>query len=186
MTKSLVKAGYLGQALDATLMGLANSPEKKQRRRLYGDLGDLRLAMGEVEGSWRAYVKSLDAVREKGSGVERQLFLQYFENSVGDFIGQVTKNFGDKTLIENGSMENGLHGRWSIPPNYSEARLRMLLQVERMRGGEGISADSLDLNMTTSAYYLPNLNNVCKMNESNGVLIKPNRSEFCNSYSLRL
>jgi len=185
MTKSLVKAGYLGQALDATLMGLANSPEKKQRRRLYGDLGDLRLAMGEVEGSWTAYVKSLDAVREKGSGVERQLFLQYFENSVGDFIGQVAKDKGDETIIENSNMANGLHGSLSIALNYSEARLRMLLQVERMRGGEVISADSLELNMTTSAYYLPNLNNFCKMNESNGVLIKPSRSEFCSSYSLR-
>lgn len=186
MTKSLVLAGYLGRALDATLMGLANSPEKKQRRRLYGDLGDLRLAMGEVEGSWTAYVKSLDAVREKASGVERQLFLQYFENSVGDFIGQVSRDFADETSIgSSNDVKNSLRGRWAIPPNYSEARLRMLLAVERMRVSEVNLADSLDLNMTTSSYFLPNLNNVCKMDESDGVLIQSNRSEFCNSYTLR-
>ena len=116
MAKSLVKAGKFHGALDATLVGLANSPESKQRRRLYADLGDLKLVMGESDAAFHSYTKALDAVREKGGAIESKTFLQYFENSVGALIAQVMEN-----------------------QNYGDVRISMLLQVEKRGDREGLN-----------------------------------------------
>jgi len=120
MARSLVKAGMLQAAIDATLVGLASSPLQRQRRLLYVTLGDLRLAAKETKAAYSAYVHALNSVRQKGGAIETSNFLQSFEDAVGDFIGQV---------ISDKSHSSGL--ALAIPNNYSTVRVSLILHAER-------------------------------------------------------
>lgn len=120
MATAFAKSGMLQAAIDATLVGLATSPLQRQRRALYVTLGDLRLAANETEAAYNAYVHALKVVRLKGGAVEKESFLQSFEGSVGDFIGQV---------VNNNSRTSDL--AFATPSNYSKARISLILHAEK-------------------------------------------------------
>jgi len=120
MATAFTKSGMIQAAIDATLVGLATSPLQRQRRALYITLGDLRLAAKETKAAYNAYVHALKVVRLKGGAVEKESFLQSFEGSVGDFIGQV---------VNNNSRTSDL--AFAIPSNYSKARISLILHAEK-------------------------------------------------------
>lgn len=123
MAHSLVKAGRLQEAIDAVLVGLANSPESRQRRGLYGVLGDLRLATNEPESAVKSYQQAFKAVKERGGAIEKQHFLSYFEDGIGDFLSQV---------VASQEVE-------SIPPNYADVRTSMLIHIDDERSLKRLS-----------------------------------------------
>mmetsp|Transcript_18121 Transcript_18121/g.28437 ORF Transcript_18121/g.28437 Transcript_18121/m.28437 type:complete len:421 (-) Transcript_18121:707-1969(-) len=120
MARSLVKAGMLQAAIDATLVGLASSPLQRQKRMLYVTLGDLNLAARERKAAYSAYVHALKAIRQKGGAVETNNFLQSFEDSVGDFIGQVVSSKTHSSDLA-----------FAIPKNYSQVRISLILHAEK-------------------------------------------------------
>ena len=120
MATAFAKSGMLQAAIDATLVGLATSPLQRQRRALYVTLGDLRLAAKETKAAYNAYVHALKVVRLKGGAVERESFLQSFEGSIGDFIGQVANSNSRTSDLA-----------FAIPSNYSNARISLILHAEK-------------------------------------------------------
>ena len=120
MARSLVKAGMLQAAIDATLVGLASSPLQRQKRMLYVTLGDLNLAAKKREAAYSAYIHALKAIRQKGGAVETNNFLQSFEDSVGDFIGQVVSSKTHSSDLA-----------FAIPKNYSQVRISLILHAEK-------------------------------------------------------
>lgn len=159
MARSYVKAGMLQAAIDATLVALASSPLPRQRRMLYVNLGDLRLAVKETKAAYSAYVHALKAVRQHGGAVDKDNFLQLFEDSVGDFIGQVVAN-------NNRSSDLAL----AIPNNYAKIRVILILHAEK---DDGI----YDLpEFTSSANPLTSFGRECELDET--------PFEFCNGVKL--
>ncbi len=120
IARLLVKAGMLQAAIDATLVGLASSPLQRQKRMLYVTLGDLNLAAKEREAAYSAYVHALKAMRQKGGAIETNNFLQSFEDSVGDFIGQVVSSKSHSSDLA-----------FAIPKNYSQVRISLILHAEK-------------------------------------------------------
>ena len=173
MTRSLVRAGRFHAALDATLVGLANSPEQKQRRRLYANLGDLKLALSEPEGAYQAYVLALKAVNQKGGAIDEKHFLGNFEeDSVGDFIAQVLTNRSESSDIA-----------LAIPSNYAEIRVGMLLRIgnesELERLSKSLNSSSLDA--------LVHFGHECRIHSQQGTVSKSDildRFEFCSQFAL--
>jgi len=160
MARSFVKAGMLQAAIDATLVGLASSPLQRQRRLLYVTLGDLRLAAKETKAAYSAYVHALNAVRQKGGAVETSNFLQSFEDSVGDFIGQV---------VSNKSHSSGL--AFAIPNNYSTVRVSLILHAERDGVFGTWDIDEFETHSVLDP--LTSFGRECEMNETS--------FEFCHS-----
>lgn len=160
MARSLVKAGMLQAAIDATLVGLASSPLQRQKRMLYVTLGDLRLASKEPKAAYSAYVHALKAVRQKGGAVETSTFLQSFdEDSVGDFIGQVVSN-------KSHSSELAL----AIPNNYSQIRISLILHAEKDDKYGTWDIDDFETNLVDP---LTSFGRECEMHETS--------SDFCHS-----
>lgn len=120
IARSLVKAGMLQAAIDAILVGLASSPLQRQKRMLYVALGDLKLAAKERKAAYNAYVHALKAVRQQGGAVEISTFLQSFEDSVGDFIGQVVSSKSHSSELA-----------FAVPNNYSQIRISLILHAEK-------------------------------------------------------
>ncbi len=159
--RSYVKAGMIQAAIDATLVGLASTPLQRQRRLLYTTLGDLRLAAKETKAAYSAYVHALKAVRQKGGAVETNNFLQSFEDSVGDFIGEV---------VNNKSHSSGL--ALAIPNNYSEVRISLILHAEK---DDVYGTWNVDEFQTSSSLFDPltSFGRECEMDETS--------FEFCHS-----
>ncbi len=161
IARSMVKAGMLQAAIDATLVGLASSPLQRQKRMLYVTLGDLKLALKEPKAAYSAYVHALKAVRQKGGAVETRSFFQSFEeDSVGDFIGQVVSS-------KSHSSELAL----AIPNNYSQIRISLILHAEKDDAfGTWEDIDEFE---THPFDPLTSFGRVCEMNETS--------SDFCHS-----
>ncbi|KAL3802611.1 hypothetical protein HJC23_011935 [Cyclotella cryptica] len=170
MAKSLVKAGRLHAALDAILVGLANSPEQKQRRHLFLCLGDIKLAANELKSANQAYLHAFRAVLEKGGMVEKRNFWTYIHDSVGVFIAQAVSS----------TQERSSDLARAISPNYATIRMKMLLRIEK---GDTDTVDWLDFEELNSATVDPMLifGHECTIRSLNEI---QDKFGFCSHYIL--
>lgn len=159
IARSLVKAGMLQAAIDATLVGLASSPLQRQKRMLYVTLGDLKLAAKESKAAYSAYIHALKAVRQKGGALEKNNFLQSFEDSVGDFIGQVVSSKSHSSELA-----------FAIPKNYSQIRISLILHAEK---DDTFGTWDIDEFETHPVDPLTSFGRKCEMNETS--------FDFCHS-----
>lgn len=134
-------------------------------RLLFLSLGDLRLAMNDIDGAVGAYEKSLNSVLLKGGMVEKQSFWSYFQDSVGDFLAEVVPREGSDIAIS---------------PNYAATRRSLLLGIEK--GTESYLGD-LEIGAFNSTDFMLPLGHKCFVGVEALNRIE-NSNGFCTHYAL--
>jgi len=146
LARSYTKNKHINHAIDSILVGLANSPEQRQRRQLFQNLGDLRLVSVELEGAKASYEQAKNAVKTRGGNVDEVSFWSDFDdeddlNSIGSILTDILRL--EHYKIGKDSRNNTIHGHegneeWKekrhdttmMPPSFGSVRAKILLGLD--------------------------------------------------------